>query len=89
MPSYYCNALKDNMISKGENSQVKFYGGDGTSSKTWIEWDENEVIPEKKNYMSKNSGKVEPITTHGPPEMIVGKMGNEMGRISMHVGLKW
>lgn len=36
MPSYYCNVLGDNVISEGEYSQERLYGGDRTSSKTWI-----------------------------------------------------
>lgn len=78
------------MINEGEYSQEKLYGGrGGTSSKTWIGSGENEAIPEKGNYMSKNSDKVEPVTTHSsqalPQEMLAGKMEKETGRISMHV----
>lgn len=66
MPSNYCIALEDNMTSEGQYSQEKLYGG-GTSSKTWTGWGSNKAIPEKRNYLSKNSDKVEPITNHGPP----------------------
>lgn len=60
--------------------QVKLYGKDEASSKTWIGWEE-EAIPEKRNYMNKISDKMEPITTYSG--------GKQAGKISMHVDHKW
>lgn len=37
MSSYYYNVLEDDVISEGEYSQKKLYGGEGNSSKTWID----------------------------------------------------
>lgn len=49
-----------------EYSQEKLYGKDGTSSQPIQRLGEEADIPGQRNYMSKKSDKVEPITTHGP-----------------------
>lgn len=63
MSNFYCNVLDDYVISGDKYSQEKLYGGNGTLSKPQIGWGEGEAIPDKINYMNKNSDKVEPITT--------------------------